>query len=79
MLFLVLSPVFWFDYVSKILNKNDCQHSKRRPKHIKREFSEWSLLLSYKMTFKQQLNGEKQWKMRWRAKPLISGLDTKMA
>ena len=26
--------------------------------------------IKYKTTLKQQLNGEKQWKMRWRAKPL---------
>ena len=35
------------------------------------EFSGYSPLSSYKTTLKQQLNGEKRWKMRWRAKRLI--------
>ena len=30
-----------------------------------------SPLSTYKTTFKQQLNGEKWWKIRWRAKPFI--------
>ena len=32
-----------------------------------------------KTTLKQQLNGEKRWKMRWRAKPLIISANQKQA
>ena len=34
------------------------------------EFSEYSPLSGYKTTLKQQLNSEKRWEMRWRAKTL---------
>ena len=39
------------------------------------KFWGWSPLSGYKTTLKQQLNGEKQWKMRWRAKPLICSFE----
>ena len=31
----------------------------------------WFLLSSYKTAFKQQLNGQRRWKMRWKVKSLI--------
>ena len=40
-------------------------------KHTICKFSQLSLLSSYKTTLKQQLNGEKWWKVRWKAKSLV--------